>query len=714
MFSAFRSWDSSSLPSTGSDHAPIAITVRPPTPHNDKPRPRWQEADWPNLTERLQNWLIPPPPETPSPSQLDQWFSSALLALTTVVETTAPRSRPSPRSKSWWTPLLTTLRKEFTKASRKAKKIQTPDSYSIARQSKLGYFKALKRAKASYWADFLAKTSPDNICTAKQLVALRKTPRFPSLPHASGPVAINNALLDHFFPPKYPLPSRGRLKKNPSATPLTQEDIKLALSKSSPSSAPGPDGIPYSVWKRVNLINPAILLKLLSPLVAFGYHSSSLKTANRVILDKPGKASYDSPASFRIIVLLKTISKILEWVMTVRLSAIARSRGLLHPNQCGSLPGLSSSDACLTLMHEVKTLQRPRLEVSTLFLDIKAGFDNVNASTLRARLLASRVPSYMVDWVSSFLSERTCTLVFQGSPNISSPGSVGTHQGSPISPLLFLLYIAPLHMSVPRGLMVSYLDDFSITMASPSYRGNIRRLQNLFSTIAAKGRDIGLSFSVPKTEVLHWRTPSQRTPPSRAPIELESHLFQPAQVLRWLGYWFTPTLNTAHHYRHRLSLAQAIFSFVKRLSSPGAIVRPFLCHRIASGLLLPILTYGADLLTTNYAALSGINCFWHRVQRWTTNNFFSTPISILSREACPPPHLLLLQIQETPCVPQSRLRPPVHQPGLSQTPTILPLPLLLQGPGHLQAPYSRPLLRLPPPQLAHEGPLSTDKEAPPR
>jgi len=162
--------------------------------------------------------------------------------------------------------------------------------------------------------------------------------------------------------------------------------------------------------------------------------------------------------------------------MTVRLSAIAKSKGFLHPNQCGSLHGLSATDACLALTHEIRTLQRPRLEVSTLFLDIKAGFDNVNASTLRARLLASHVPSYMVDWVSSFLSERTCTLVFQGSPNISSPVSVGTPQGSPISPLLFLLYVAPLHMSIPRGLMVSYVDDFSITVASPSYRGNIRRL----------------------------------------------------------------------------------------------------------------------------------------------------------------------------------------------------------------------------------------------
>jgi len=443
------------------------------------------------------------------------------------------------------------------KATRKAKKAQTPDSYSRARQSKLGYFKAIKRAKASYWADFLAKTSPNNIWTANPLGAPRKTPRFPSLPESSDPVAINNAFLDHFFPPKDPLPSRGSLRRNPSATPLTEEEVRLALSKSSPFSAPGPDGIPYSESprKRVNLVNHESLLELLSPLVALRYHPRSLKTANGVVLDKPGKASDDSPASFRIIVLLKTISNILERVMTVRLSAIAGSKGLLYPNQCGSLPGHSSSDACLTLIHEVKSLQRHRLKVCTLFLDIKAGFDNVTASTLRARLLASCVPSYMVYWVSSLLSERTCTLVFQGSPNTSSPGWVGTPQGSPISPLFFLIYVAPLDMSVPKGLMVSYVDDFYITVASPSYRSNIRRLRNLFSTIATRGRYIGVSFSVPKTEIIHWRTPSQRTPPSQAPIELENHLVRPSEVVRWLGYWFTPTFNTTHHYRHRLSLA---------------------------------------------------------------------------------------------------------------------------------------------------------------
>ena len=468
-------------------------------------------------------------------------------------------------------------------------------------------------------------------------MAPRKAPRFPTLPGADSLTAINDALLEHFFPPKPTPAMRGRLSPHRDATPLSPEEIKTALSKSSPSSAPGPDGIPYRVWKKVNAINPAILVDLLAPLVTLGYHPPCLKHANGVVLDKPGKPSYDTPASFRIIVLLKTVSKILERIMTVRLSALARKANLLHPNQCGSLPGLSTSDACATLIHEVRTLQRPRWAVSTLFLDIKASFDNVNASTLRSLLLRKNIPSYMVDWVTSFLSGRSCTLVFQGAPGTRAPVEVGTPQGSPISPLLFLIYVAPLHSSIPRGVMISYVDDFSLTVASESHRTNIRRLQSLFRILTTRGDRLEVKFSTPKTELIHWRTPSQRSPPTQAPIALDGLIFRPAGVVRWLGYWLSPALNSQHYFSHRVALAQASFSFVKRLSSPGAGVRPFLNHRIAMGLLLPILTYGSDLLTPNSHSLDAMNAFWHRTCRWVTNCFYSTPTSILTREACLPP-----------------------------------------------------------------------------
>ena len=243
-----------------------------------------------------------------------------------------PLSHPSLWSKPWWTPLLTALRKEYHKATPTMKKHPSDDTIYLARLSKLGYLKASKRAKGSYWSNFLTRTTPQNIWSAKQYLDTRKTPRFPTLPGADTPTSINDALLQHFFLPKPPPPTGGRLSPHANATPLSLDEVKQALSKSSPSSAPGPDGIPYRVWKRVNAIKPDILLDLLSPLVTFGYHPPCLKHSNGLVLDKPCKPSYDTPASFRIIVLLKTISKILERVMTVRLSDMARKAGLLHPN----------------------------------------------------------------------------------------------------------------------------------------------------------------------------------------------------------------------------------------------------------------------------------------------------------------------------------------------------------------------------------------------
>jgi len=172
------------------------------------------------------------------------------------------------------------------------------------------------------------------------------------------------------------------------------------------------------------------------------------------VLDKPGKPSYESPASFRIIVLIRTVSQILDRIIGSRLLLAARSKGMLNPNQCGSLPRLSTYDAVLTLFNDVKTLQRPRLKVSSLFLDIKAGFDNVDNSTLARIVREGGISRYLVSWVSSFLGERSCTLVFQGAPGTPAAVNVGAPQGSLISPLLLLLYVSPLHFKVPRGLMI--------------------------------------------------------------------------------------------------------------------------------------------------------------------------------------------------------------------------------------------------------------------
>ena len=628
-----RSWEAS-LPSTGSDHIPITITLATPSLNQKPPRPRWADTDWETLDPIIKGFRVPAAPSCPTPQKLDEWMSESLNRLVALLQEYTPVSRPSHHSKPWSTPHLTVLRREYHEAARTARKHDTPHMRDIAGTSKRGYFRAIKAAKNNHWSSFVLAATPQSLWTAKRFAYGRAQPRFPSLPGAETPLQMNNVLLDHFFPPKEPFSPPPRLRPHKSAPPLTTDEIAAALSKCSPTLALGPDGIPYSTWKQVNKTNASILLQILAPLVLLGYHPASLNGSNGVVLDKPGKPSYGSPSSFRIIVLIQTCSKILERIIAARLLVAARLRGLLHRNQCGSLPGLSTYDACLTLTNDINTLQRPRLKVSSLCLDIKAGFDHVDNNTLARILREGGIPPYLVSWVVSFLGERSCTLIFHGAPGTPAPVNVGAPQGSPISPLLFLLYVAPLHFRIPRGLMISYVDDFALTVASLSYHGNIRRLQELFEKLERKASRLGVSFSVAKTELIHWRNPSQRHSPKYvAPIQIKVEVFHPSNSVRWLGYLFTPALDPAAHFSRRLSLAQGAFALIRRLSRPGAGLPPFLCHRLATSLIAPILLYGADLLTPCVGTTTRLDTFWRKVQRWTTNCFSATPTWILSVES---------------------------------------------------------------------------------
>jgi len=177
-----------------------------------------------------------------------------------------------------------------------------------------------------------------------------------------------------------------------------------------------------------------------------------MKKDNGIVLDNPGKPDYHTHTAFRIIVLLETVTKILERLAALRLTSAALSLGLLHPNQCGFLAGLDCFDTVATLTHEVRLLQPPSCKVSTLFLDVKGGFHNVCTNKLADILTRGGVSAYLVGWIKSFLSKRQCRLIFQGAPKVFCPVAVGTPRCSPIFSSSFCaLYSQPPPDYPPRS-----------------------------------------------------------------------------------------------------------------------------------------------------------------------------------------------------------------------------------------------------------------------
>jgi len=670
----FSEW-SDPLPSSGSDHIPILLHFEAPFFRAPPPVPNWALTDWPKLESSLKAMSISPAPRIPTTRSMDIWFRTNLDRITADLALHTPVKRVTFRSKPWWSGLLSQLRRAYNSALRTSKSDRfDAELLASARAARTAYFKAIKKAKRDHWSSFLATATPQTVWTAKRFAVGRPPPRFPELPGATTLMELNKALLNHFFPGEHARHFDSILLPFRDCPALAADEIGRALARLSPLSAPGPDMTPNSVWKRINRVAPHLIQDLLAPLVAHGFHPPALKMADGIVLDKPGKPSYDSPSSFRVIVLLQAFSKILERIMNSRLSCVAHIAGLLNAHQCGSLAGLSASDATTTLAHEVRTLQMAGGKVSTLFLDIKGGFDNVNPSTLCSMLKAKAVNPYLVSWTRSFLTGRTCRLCYQGSPKVFAPVAVGTPQGSPVSPLLFVIYVSRLHLEVPQGLTLSYVDDFGLTVSSTSYRRNIQSLQRQYAMLKARGARLGVGFSVPKTELIHWRTKKDRGPVSRAPIHLDDSVFSPKDEVRWLGYWFTHSMSTTPHFTKRLAKAQAAFVAVKRLSPPGMGLPPFLCHRLASSLLFPILSYGADTFEPTVHMTRKLSAFWHKVQRWTTNCFVCTPTDVLAVEACLPPLELLLAYKRRLACLRVMCSPPEINPAAARLPPSLQTP----------------------------------------
>ena len=295
----FIEW-SDPLPSTGSDHIPILLRFEAPLFRAPPPTPNWALTDWATLESSLKATNISPPPPLPTTRSLDILFSTNLGRVTSQFALHTPLKRVTFRSKPWWSELLSMLRQAYGSALRSSKWDRFDAALlASARAARSAYFKAIKKTKRDHWSCFLASATLQTVWTAKKLAIGRPLPRFPELPGASTPPKLNLALLDHFFPGAPARVPHTILLPFKECPPLSQDEVGRALGRSSPTSAPGPHKTPNSVWKRVHRVAPHLIQDLLAPLVTYGSHPLSLKKADGIVLDKPGKPSYDSHSSFK-------------------------------------------------------------------------------------------------------------------------------------------------------------------------------------------------------------------------------------------------------------------------------------------------------------------------------------------------------------------------------------------------------------------------------
>jgi len=132
-------------------------------------------------------------------------------------------------------------------------------------------------------------------------------------------------------------------------------EMQEALKACSNVSAPGPDHI---TWRHLKLILASNtyavgILSLANACLSLWHWPRHFKESVSVIVPKPGKPAYDTPKAFRPIVLLNTLSKLIEKMIARQLQFEAVKYSILHPNQLGGVAQRSTEDAGVFLTHLV-------------------------------------------------------------------------------------------------------------------------------------------------------------------------------------------------------------------------------------------------------------------------------------------------------------------------------------------------------------------------
>ncbi len=79
-----------------------------------------------------------------------------------------------------------------------------------------------------------------------------------------------------------------------------------------------------------------------------------------------------------------------------------------------------------------------------LAFDIKGAFDRVTDARLIKRLWEQDISLPMIRWVALFLNDRKAAVRLDGEIGDQEPLKIGVPQGSPVAPINFVLFTAPL------------------------------------------------------------------------------------------------------------------------------------------------------------------------------------------------------------------------------------------------------------------------------
>ena len=221
--------------------------------------------------------------------------------------------------------------------------------------------------------------------------------------------------------------------------PFNIEELKTVINDKS-ESAPGEDNITYEFYKHLPERALNCLLEFFNQIWKTGKIPEKFKHAIIVPLIKPDKDP-KLPASYRPISLTDHIGKIFESMVTVRLTYILESKGIISREQSGFRAKRQCMDQLARLTGEVQKCRKLNRQTAAVFIDLEKAYDQLWREGALEELHKYGIKGQMFNFVQDFLKGRSFQVKVDNTLSQTYIQENGTPQGSVLSPTIFNLVL---------------------------------------------------------------------------------------------------------------------------------------------------------------------------------------------------------------------------------------------------------------------------------
>ena len=482
------------------------------------PRKRWRHADWPQIEkalDRLQSHLVTPSAILNSASEaaFDSQMNALQIELSTAAAPHVPQGRPSSQRKHWWNEDVARAHSTLKKAKRKGERHRgthgwLPDFLLAEIAAARSHLQSVIRGrKREAWKDFLAdnsSTTRDLWSTYKRLTKPTGVEKIAFLTIGNGelvedPSEISGLLFQKFFPSS-PEPEAQRTYAVTCPPPhVSVAEARRAFEGGRSFAAPGPDGLPKALISRAFRKSPEVFAAIATRSLQLGFLPRTWQQSEIICIPKKANPRKEL-ALLRPISLIGSIAKCVHQIVAQRLAQFLESKNGLSCRQFGFRVGRGVVDALVESTDFIERHTGIGRAVYGVTLDIKVAFDSIRPSATLDALERLDTPPYLMRWMQAFLSNREAKLDLERGSFSHAP-SIGSPQGSPLSPLLFIIGMDPileLAQDTEALHIQAYVDDILVLSTAPTERSAQLKLQATLDRMNSWAQDRGLIFAPEK------------------------------------------------------------------------------------------------------------------------------------------------------------------------------------------------------------------------